>query len=127
MVWSVKKAWLGAAAAVLAISSVASAGNKFSYPAFVGAGYAGGALGSTRNSSGTKDYVSVSVRDNSWAWFMVVDINGKSASCTTTDPELIALARSINGASSFYVEFDKAGACTSVSITHSSYFEPPLP
>jgi hypothetical protein len=127
MVWSVKKAWMGAAAAVLAISSVASAGNKYSYPAIVGSGVAAGALGSTRNSIGTKDYVSVTVRDNSWAWFFVADINGKSAGCTTTNPELIALARSINGASSFYIEFDKLGACTSVTITHASYFEPPLP
>jgi hypothetical protein len=118
---------MGAAAAVLAISSVASAGNHFPDPAFVGAGFAGGALGSTRNSSGTKDYVSAMVRDNSWAWFVVVDINGKSASCTTTNPELIALARSINGSSSFYIEFDKAGECSSVAINHSSYFEPPLP
>jgi hypothetical protein len=127
MIGSVKKMCLSAAVAVLAISSVASAGNKFSQPAYVGVGYAGGALGSTRNSSGTKDYVSAMVRDNSWAWFMVVDINGKSASCTTTDPELIALARSINSSSSFYIEFDKLGACTSVTINHASYFEPPLP
>lgn len=122
-----KKVWTGMAAAVLAVSGVASAGYKHDYEAFVGDGFAGGALGSIRNSADSVQYASVQVRDNTWAWFFVTDENGKQRSCTTVDPELIALARSVNPASYVYFEFDKSGECSSVSISTASYLEPPLP
>ncbi len=127
MLWSTKKVWMGMAAAVLAVTGVASAGYKHDYQAFVGEGYAGGALGSIRNSADAVQYASVQVRDNTWAWFFVTDADGKQRSCTTVDPELIALARSVNHASHIYFEFDKSGECSSVSISNASYFEPPLP
>jgi hypothetical protein len=127
MVWCEKRAWLGAAAAVLALSSVASAGYKLSQPVTVGASFANGAIGSARNSANPSELVSVTVRDNSWAWFYFVDANGKRASCTTIDPELIALGRSVNGTSYVHIEFDKAAECTSVTLHHASYLDPPVP
>ena len=126
MLSSKKKLWLALSTAVLAVTGLAHAGYKQDSQAIVGSWFAAGALGSIRNSSDTKQFADVTVRDNAWAWLVVVDANGKAASCTTTDPNLIATASAVSAASYIYFEFDRYGECTTLDVRNGSYHATPV-
>lgn len=126
MLSSKKKLWLAMATAVLAVSGLAHAGYKQDSQAFVGPGFAGGALGSIRSSSDTLQFADVIVRDNTWAWLVVVDANGEAASCTTTDANLIIAASAVSPGSYIYFEFDKHGECSSIEVRNNSYHTTPV-
>lgn len=126
MLSSKKKLWIALTTAVLAVSGLAHAGYKQDYQAFVGQGFAGGALGSIRSSSDSVQLADVIVRDNSWAWLVVVNENGKGGSCTTTDANLITTASAANPGSYIYFEFDKNGVCSSVEVRNNSYHTTPV-
>ncbi len=88
---------------------------------------AGGGLGAARNSADIyaeigclNQFENGSAVATCWA----KDAAQESGLCYSTDPNIIASARSINGDSWISFSWDAAGKCTSLRVYNASKFEP---
>lgn len=118
--------------AVLLVSGVALAGQKFSFPVTVtknadGGGVASGNVGAVRNSTDAVQYItctSTTLVGSATAGCSAQNTKSVALTCSTTDPEMVAAIRSVTTDS--FVKFlsDKDGKCTSVTVENASFYEP---
>ena len=108
----------------------AFAGSKQSYPVGISVGWAWGSLGSTRNSADINSFISCTT----YAWPNYAPSMSCSAytgsayaSCSSSDPSLIAAAQSISANSYVAFYWDPGSAkCTLLQINNGSLYEPGL-
>lgn len=85
-----------------------------------------GAIGNTRYSSDNVSYISCTITamaNSQVGHCSAADATrGKSASCVTTNANLINAIRSINSISYVYVRYDSTGACARIEVTQSSQY-----
>jgi hypothetical protein len=110
--------------------NVAVAGQKYDYPVAVSTtyAYAGGSMGTARNSSDTNQGISCTVSgsiSNTSVSCSAVDANGNSAYCYTPNSGQMAQAvAAVSSDSYIFFEWDSNGACTFVEIEASSSLAP---
>jgi hypothetical protein len=100
-----------------------------------GAGMGGGDLGATRAvGPGSAEILTQIFKNEGKAPWALVSIwngqsapNGMSAYCTTSDPEMLANLRSLNGDEHLGIEYAADGHCTTVWIMKSSALQPKVP
>jgi hypothetical protein len=117
---------------VLALGGVALGGQQWGNPVEVNlsAGYARGSLGDARSSA---DFVQmIGCYNSSGPGYAVVaceaqDASGVYKSCATSDPYMVASARSIGAGSYVFFRWDASGNCTAVHVTNYSTIRPMTP
>jgi hypothetical protein len=115
---------------LVVFAATARAGFKASgVPVILGDHTFSGLLGSTRSSSDSAQVVGCAIGgfSGSWAWCAASDATGKSASCITTDADLIGRLHGITIASNLFVKYDDTGHCTAITVQLSSSYEPMVP
>ena len=85
--------------------------------------FARGSLGDARNSTDAVQYIGCSISSGGASCF-AVNSAGVQHSCSTTDPDLIAAMRAINGDSYLVFRYGIDGVCTSVSVSNDSRYAP---
>jgi hypothetical protein len=127
-----KKSWLGLGIVVVGVGLLSShgalAGWKVTTPVTVDNANKRfyGALGSARNSTdGIQDIGCAT--DHIDGYCSAENSAGTSVYCFSSDPEIMAVMRSIETDSYIYVTHDGAGTCTRVSIAAKSYYAPKNP
>jgi hypothetical protein len=115
---------LGFAAALLA-STVALAGFRSAQQVLIfDAGrFANGDLGYVSNTTDTTQYIGCE-NLSGFGYCYAKDPNGLSRSCSTSDPNLLAVIRSLNGDSYLIFWWDTSGHCTSIEVDNGSYGVP---
>ncbi len=129
-----KKTWLGAGILVagvgLLISQGALAGQKTTANVIITntatAHEFSGSQGSARNSADALQRIYCSI-DHISGFCLARNSAGAVASCSTSNPDIMAVIRGINGDSYLFVRHDGAGTCTSVSVNSGSYYAPKNP
>lgn len=86
-------------------------------------GFAYGDLGYARNTADTVQYIGCSVT-GVIAVCAARDSTGLTRSCSTSDPDLMALARSLNGDSYLSFSWDGSGFCTTLQVRNYSWLAP---
>ncbi|MBN9688491.1 MULTISPECIES: hypothetical protein [unclassified Corallococcus] len=112
----------------MGLSTASFAGEKFSYPVAVDTTNQtfSGSMGTARNSTDTLQILSC-FYSTSFVSCFAQDDSGVSASCLSTDAELVATVRALGSDSYLQVNYDNAGTCTSIIVGAGSYFEPKQP
>jgi hypothetical protein len=124
----IKFASIGVALATCAAASVADAGFRNPVPVSVYTNSTGGAFYGTvagaRYSSDSNASLGCETNTSNgqtpYAFCWAVDATDKYAGCTTTDPNMIAVAGRANAMSYFWVEWNTQGTCTVVDIDNRS-------
>ncbi len=111
---------------ILACAATAQAGLKLSYPVVVQPSFAWGAFGSARASADTVQMLQVT-NSRSSSFLFARDAAGKDGMCTTTNPDLMAIARTATSGAYVYFAWDSTGACTDISVVNASYIAPAAP
>lgn len=134
----IKTIFTAAAAAALAFAigatSRATAGRKDWGPVTIdiAASRAHGSLGSARNSAdpyqsiGCFTFYDTANRVNQ-ATCVAVDANGKSATCGTQDPTMVAVTFAFTSDSHVSFSWNRDGSCRHIEVANLSNFEPKLP
>jgi hypothetical protein len=111
----------------------ALAGVKSSAPVTVdwNARHASGAVGSARNGSDSKQSIGCSTSSysdgSSYATCTATDANGVWGGCSTSVPNLVDAARNVKGDTYISFYWDANGACTTISGSNYSSYEPKNP
>ena len=123
-----------AVAAVLSTAGIAFAGLKTNAEVTVDTKNRTvfGDLGSTRNSSNNVEFISVSIEETatgakqgvSSVTFTAEDKNGHFGSCTSTAPNIVAVAKAMGTDGRIQFNWDANGDCTLVDVILAS-FSPP--
>jgi hypothetical protein len=115
---------LGFAAALLA-STAALAGFRSAQQVLIfDAGrFANGDLGYVSNTADTTQYIGCESLGGS-GYCYAKDPTGLSRSCSTSDPNLLAVIRSLNGDSYLIFWWDTSSHCTSIEVDNGSYNAP---
>jgi len=119
--------------AVALFVNTAIAGVKFSGNVYIDAvsRYAYGSLGTARNSADGYSWVTCGVQSGTtgsmYASCYAVNASGVSASCGTTNANLVAVVATLEGDSSISFQWDSSGLCTYISVGQSSAAEPKKP
>jgi hypothetical protein len=127
-----KKSWLGAGILAvgvgLLISQGALAGQKTTANVIItaGANEFSGSLGAARNSADTMQRI-YCASDHISGICNARNAAGAVATCTTSDPDILAVIRGINGDSFLFVKHNGAGTCTNVWVNNASYYMPKNP
>ena len=116
---------LGFAAAVLLASTAALAGFRTAQQVVISdtAQFANGDLGYIYNTDDLTQYmgcVSYNTAGNCYA----KDRTGLTRSCSTSDPNLLAVIRSLNNDSWLIFYWDTSGRCTFIEVENSSMVPP---
>lgn len=128
-----KKSAIAVGLAMLMGSSAAWAGYKQLQPVVItpANNAFGGDMGSVRNTTDTQQYLHASFQVSQWGIYNATlyarDASGNSALCTTSDPKLIEVVRSITTDSFIMVYHDGAGTCTVIEVVQGSYNVPKQP
>ncbi|WP_164018208.1 hypothetical protein [Pyxidicoccus trucidator] len=127
------KQWMAAAAVgVVLAGPVALAGDRIVLPVVINtvARKAEGAIGSARNSADVLQYIGCSIS----ATTVGTSINcvarnsaGTQVSCSSTSPNLVTAALSIQTDDFLRFDYDAAGQCTAVTLHKYSFYEPKAP
>lgn len=124
------KTWSAAvlAAAVLA-GPVALAGERIVTPVTVNttARWATGAIGSVRNTFDNVQFMGCSVYATTAAISVTCgarDASGTQVGCSTTTPNLVQAAMSIQTDDYLRFEWDSSGQCTAITLHKYSFYEP---
>jgi hypothetical protein len=83
---------------------------------------ADGALGATRNSSDVTEYIGCEMYTYGTLYCRASDAGANTVSCWTSDPEFIALGRSINIDSWVEFDFDANGTCNFLVVDKGSWY-----
>jgi hypothetical protein len=112
----------------LLISQGALAGQKTTANVIItaGANEFSGSLGTARNSADNLQRI-YCYFDHIDAFCLARNSAGVVASCTTSDPDIMAVIRGINGDSWLFVKYNGAGTCTNVRVNNASYYAPKNP
>jgi len=109
------------------LSSNAFSGLKAINNVIVGASYFYGAFGTARNSADTVQYIGCWDYGNSARCF-ARNSASTAKSCSTTDPNHLAVIRGLVDSTYIYVNFNTTtGACTNVYSYNNSFWEPKQP
>lgn len=115
------------------IGTAAWAGAKSTNTVLVntGARSASGSLGDARNSADTQQFIGCSITTYvgsapSLGCF-AMDTSSNYVGCSSTNADLVATARSINGDSYITFTWDTFSACTSLHVTNASHGAPKQP
>ena len=120
-------------ALVVVPAGVVTAGEKLSAPVVVNtvARTASGAMGTARNSADGNQMIGCQVNSGTTFSENVLcsarDAAGNFRSCQSFNATLIQAATAISSNSQLFFAWDVNNACTSLSVTTFSRFEPPLP
>jgi hypothetical protein len=124
---------LALAGATLGATTQVEAGSKWTYAVQVNTGgqYALGALGTVRNTSDTTQMIGCWVYaygdgSPSMAFCGATTSTGVSASCSTSNPEMVAMAAALDGDALLRFDWD-GGLCTGFIVQKSSIHAPKLP
>src|SRR5689334_19981648 len=85
--------------------------------------YATGDLGYVRNTADTSQYIGCEIT-TTLASCYAVNSAGLYKSCSTSDPETIALLRTLNGDSNLFFSWNPDGTCARVRIRNDSLAAP---
>lgn len=113
--------------------TVALAGPKYGYPVQVNltSRHASGGFGTARNSADSVQYIGCDVYGYTTSVPRVScyarSAAGTYASCSSTDPNLLAVARSISDDSIVSFNWDASGTCTYLFAGNASMAEPREP
>ena len=124
-----------ALAAVALSSPLATAGVKYEYPTYFdirsdGSGEFRGTFGSARYTSNTVEYLGckVLVRSDYTSLFCYArHQDGRMASCTSTEPRMIAAASALTDGAWVHLGVNAQGVCTFFDVAVGSYHRPPTP
>lgn len=89
--------------------------------------FANGDLGYVRNTPDSTEYIGCYNWSNTQAYCFARDANGNSRSCSTTFADFVAVARSLNGDSYLYFQWDSNGQCVFVEVGTGSFTAPKAP
>jgi len=116
-----------AAAALLCvlIAPTASAGARWQYPVTLNdtSRYAVGTMTDTRGSADNQQAIGCYHNSTTGACYATTAA-GVSRTCTTSNPALISVIRSISAESYIYFQWNTDGTCSYVLIENSSRFKP---
>jgi hypothetical protein len=124
---------LSIGAVVVFAGVTAFAGSKSSFPLQVNLSTrnAWGDISATRNSPDTKAYFWCQVNANTSGAYLVscsgADTLGTAFSCTSSNANIIAAARSIEGDGYVDLFWDASGVCTALSVRKGSIIAPKAP
>jgi len=118
------KKLISALTVVAALTGVAYAGQAVHNAVFVGPSSANGSLIGARTSPDDNEYILCKVTAAGKlqvAGCYAADWDGNQAMCLTTDPGMVAAARSISAASYVSFKWDPhSGACTEIAVSNGS-------
>ena len=119
--WSQRIRCALAIAGVLLGSTAALAGLRTSNQVVIvdDKSYAIGDLSATSNTSDRTQVLGCS-SEIGFAVCYATDSTGRSRGCTTSDPEILAVMRSLSGDSTLVFYWDTSGHCTQVYVENSS-------
>jgi len=121
---------LGVSCLVAGICGVALAGARSDLSVSIddNAKMAMGQLGSTFNTNNTVEYIGCNSTTNT-ATCVARNAAGLNRSCTTTDPETIAIIRSLTSDAVLRFQWETNGTCRigGVQVSHYSYTRPKKP
>ena len=90
-----------------------------------GSGYAAGVLSIVRSSSDNYQRISCYSYPTSGGCLAFNYVNNSNGvGCTTQDPAMLAVIRSLNGDSYLYFSADSTGACTNLYVQNASEYQP---
>jgi len=126
-----KKILIGAAL-VAALAGTALAGTKVSWSHVSvykssSSSYALGELSDTRATADTQQYIGCYVnayQGSSTMQCYARDTNGVSATCYSSDPELVRAAASVDHGSFMWFFWNSNGQCTHLEVVHGSEYTP---
>jgi hypothetical protein len=116
----------------MALAGTALGGVQFFQPVDVNlsSGYARGAMGDARNGPDSVQFIgcyNVGMVGLSIVACEAQTATGVYKSCSTTDANMVASARSISVGSYIFFRWDASGACTNVQVTNYSTMRPAVP
>lgn len=116
----------------LLLAASAFAGVRYDSPVAIypSSKWAGGSLGSTRNSADGISALHCSVQtgtSSSYGWCWARDAAGTYATCSTSNPALLDTMKGLKGDSYVVFYWDDSGACTSVYTYNGSQPPPKNP
>ena len=82
-----------------------------------GTGYACGSVVAAQESGGSVDWWTI----DSDVFCRIIDAGGEQASCTTSDPELVAAVRGLPDDTCLFMAFNAEGECTDVITQRGSH------
>ena len=85
--------------------------------------FAAGDLGYARNTADQVQYIGCT-SSPTFGICYAVNAAGLSKSCSTTDPTLMALIRSLNGDSYLFFNWNTDGTCRLINVSNNSKFAP---
>lgn len=123
---------LGLGLALLGAGSVAWAGQRGISPLTIDLTnrYLWGAIGDTRNSSDTQEYLEVIVQartDYEIGVIFAKDVRGQFAHCYTYSASIISALKLVTDDASINVQWDVDNMCTYVEVRASSIHAPKVP
>lgn len=121
-----------AACAVLGVTGVAHAGQKYSFEVVVDTAEkeAAGAYGDTRNSSDSRQFIGCTAflrSDFTYMHCEATDSNGVHAVCVSYDPRMLNMVLGIGTNSYIYFRWDDSGMCTQMEVAKYSIYAPAVP
>jgi hypothetical protein len=114
----------------MGVATAAWAGQQVTYLVTVDTGTqeAYGAIGAAHNSADPIQFIGCATYTYAsgfeFAYCSARDENGAFASCQSTDPRFLAVARGVNNASLVRFSWDASGNCTQMIVNNSSYYVP---
>ena len=110
----------------LLTATAALAGLRMSDPVTIddGKSSAKGDLGAVRNTTDTVQEIGCIMESATMAFCYATNSAGVSRSCTTSDPNLVANVRGLNGDSRLFFHWDTTGACTFIGTETASWTDP---
>lgn len=94
--------------------------------------YAYGSLATAHNSADNIQAIGCQIVSqtgllNPTATCSAIDKNRVTASCTTSEPQMVHMAESIGNDSHLHFAWNDRGSCTVITVQHASYFDTKTP